>query len=148
MSWRCLGLSIPSPPPAPASGANRRLFHLKRPRRVYLRVKRLQHRSAPAQGRPMSRLVSPWTSGTSGEVARQQNPPRDRRQISLSFHTGARNVGVDEPQHVLQIVAAVAVAKKSLSEFPHFFQALESIVEVTQLCALVQMVRPPVRCMS
>ena len=45
---------------------------------------------------------------------------------------------MDEPRHVLQLVAAVAVATKSPSEFPHFFQALESIVEVTQLVQVGQ----------
>ena len=44
--------------------------------------------------------------------------------------------------------SSASVGAGSLSEFPHFFQALESIVEVTQLRALVQLVLPTVSCMS
>ena len=132
LSELCLGdASASASPPPPRACLRGKLtpFPLETPSKSV----------SPGEASPPSvGAGSPVDFGDFGQGSEAEEHPfsTDAKHI-FSFLTGACNVGVDEPRHVLQLVTAVFVATKSPSEFPHFFQALESIVEVTQLFALV-----------
>ena len=107
---------------------------------------RLSH--APGKSRLPVRLImssfTPLSELCLGDASASASPPcacLRGKSTPFPLETPPKSVSPGE-------ASSASVGAGSLSEFPHFFQALESIVEVTQLRALVQLVLPPVSCMS